>query len=319
MCFATGSNLSQVEKIDYVQPTFAYVQSSMNALNQLLSILKVEANVFHNGQYCGTWAVDLSGQKKMLFHVVTRGTCFVETAGASYQLETGDAVFFPSDMKHLISSEKENDVEPNVGISIPMTEILERPSTGLVCGNFGHSHPVFQRLLQQLPNMMIVRRVDDSASGRILKMMLDESHSSDQNASVLLSRLADCLFFLLVRDHLNSDVGVFAAFAHPKLSAVMERIHAETNSKLTLDDLANVGAMSRSSFANLFKEIVGQSPVDYITHWRMSLAYQYLRDEGLSTLDVALKVGYESESSFAKAFTRVMGFGPGQARSHASV
>lgn len=290
----------------------------MNALNQLLSILKVEANVFHNGQYCGAWAVDASGQQKMVFHVVTRGSCFAKTTDASYQLETGDAVFFPSDIKHLISNNSEHDIEPNLGTSIPMTEALEQPSTGLVCGNFGHSHPVFQRLLKQLPSIMIVRQVDDSASGRILKMMLEESRSSEQDTSVLLSRLADCLFFLLVRDHLNSDVGVFAAFAHPKLNTAMELIHAESDTKLTLESLANASAMSRSSFANLFKEIVGQSPADYITQWRMSLAYRYLKDEGLSTLDVALKVGYESESSFAKAFARVMGFGPGQARSQAN-
>ena len=94
----------------------------------------------------------------------------------------------------------------------------------------------------------------------------------------------------------------------------MELIHADTDTKLSLDSLASSCAMSRSAFSSLFKDIVGQSPAEYITQWRMSLAYRWLLDDGLSTLDVAFRVGYESESSFSKAFTRVMGIGPGQAR-----
>lgn len=286
----------------------------MNALNQLLSILKIEANVFHNGQYCGAWAVDLSGQQKMVFHVVTRGSCYSKTADQVVKLETGDAVFFPSDMKHSITNDGSVDIEPNVQTSAPMTMSIEQPATGLVCGDFGHNHPVFQRLLKQLPNIIVVRNNDDTASGRILQLMLGESQSSQQDSSVLLSRLADCLFYLLIRDHLDVDTGVFAAFAHPKLGAAMELIHGDADAKLSLDALASSCAMSRSAFSNLFKEIVGQSPAEYSTQWRMSLAYRWLLDDGLSTLDVALRVGYESESSFAKAFTRVMGAGPGQVR-----
>ena len=42
---------------------------------------------------------------------------------------------------------------------------------------------------------------------------------------ILLNRLADCLFYLLVRSHLDVTHGVFAAFAHPQLSAAMELMH----------------------------------------------------------------------------------------------
>lgn len=272
--------------------------------------------MFHNGQYCGAWAVDTSGQQKMLFHVVTRGYCFAKSNGHTYRLEAGDAVFFPSDAKHSITNDNTQDLETNLATSVPMTEALDQDATGLVCGDFGHNHPVFERLLQQLPDVIVIRKRDDFASGKILTMMLEESQSSQQDSSILLSRLADCLFYLLVRDHIGSNAGVFAAFAHPRLNAAMELIHADAKSKHSLEDLARTCAMSRSAFSSTFKEVVGQTPADYAVQWRMSLAYRWLKDEGLSTSSVASRVGYESESSFAKAFTRVMGMGPGQARMH---
>ena len=61
----------------------------MNALNQLLSSLKVEANVHHNGQYCGDFAVDTSGTGRMTFHVVSKGRCFFELGGQTVELAKG--------------------------------------------------------------------------------------------------------------------------------------------------------------------------------------------------------------------------------------
>jgi len=298
----------------YAQLAWTYLQSFMNAVNKIFSPLKLEANVFHNGQYCGPWALDVSGTHKMAFHVVVRGSCYLKVGEQIDKLNEGDAVFFPSDSKHIVTNFPDQDVEVNIAESQPMHAVLTEASTGLVCGNFGHQHPMFERIVKQLPDVIIVRRTSGSASARIIELLLEESAASEDANSVLLNRLSDCLFLLMVRDHVDAESGVFAALAHPKLERAMTLMHGDPDKKISLEQLASESLMSRSAFSALFKSIVGQSPMDYLKQWRITLAYRWLVDEGVSTYEAALRCGYESESSFSKAFTSVMGLGPGKAR-----
>lgn len=286
----------------------------MNAINQLLSNLKLEANVHHNGQYCGDWALDTSGTRRMTFHVVSRGRCFLEFQGEVIELNEGDAVFLPCDSKHCVSNLPNSGMILNQTASIPMTQAAEQESTGLVCGNFAHSHPVFDKLVKQMPKLIIIRKNESKDAGQIIDLMLQESRSSDEHSNVLLNRLADCLFYILVRNNLNVNSGVFAAFVHPNLSAVMDLIHRNSDQRLTLDNMAEAAGLSRSALSSTFKDVVGQTPMEYLTQWRMTQAYRWLADEGITTLDAALRCGYETEASFAKAFKRVIGQGPGSVR-----
>ena len=290
----------------------------MNALNQLLGSLKVEANVYHNGQYCGDWAIDTSGSNRMNFHVVSKGTCFFEFDDQVIELNQGDAVFLPCDSQHCITNVLQRRAAVNQSKSLPMTEPLDQESTGLVCGNFKHRHPVFEKLVKQMPEFVILRAKDEGPSATILALILQESRSSAEHSNVLLNRLSDCLFYLLVKNNLDVDNGVFAAFTHPNLSSAMELIHQQSDQRLNLDKLASSAAMSRSAFSSAFKEVVGQSPMDYLIQWRMTQAYRWLADDGITTFDAANRTGYESEASFAKAFKRVMGIGPGSVRAQAA-
>lgn len=307
-------NFTDLAELRYALSTTSYVQSLMNTIDQFFSPLKLEANVFHNGQYCGAWAIDVSGSEKMIFHVVVRGSCYLNFNNQLTKLTVGDAIFLPSDAKHFITNIPEQEIALNEADALPMQAVLTEPSTGLVCGDFGHEHPLFDRLMKQLPEVIIVRREEGSASSKIIDVIIEESAKSGTESSLLLNRLSDCLFFSMVRDHADLDSGVFAALAHEKLSLAMALIHQESESTVTLEGLAEAAGMSRSAFSSLFKSLVGLSPMDYLKQWRMTLAYRWLADEGISTYEAALRSGYESESSFSKAFSSVMGFGPGKAR-----
>jgi AraC-like DNA-binding protein len=68
--------------------------------------------------------------------------------------------------------------------------------------------------------------------------------------------------------------------------------------------------MSRTAFALRFKSKVGQTPMEYLTRWRMLLADERLRHSREPVSAVALSLGYTSESAFSTAFKRVMGAAP---------
>ena len=292
---------------------------SSAALNQLLSALKVKANVFHNGQYCGAWAVDTSGSNLMNFHIVTKGQCEIEVDDDVFTLVAGDAIFMPSDAKHLISSSLEgyasiDSANVNQAVSLLMTEDVEEQSTGLVCGHFTHQHPIFDSLLSQLPKAIVIKHNKDFFASQIISLILLESKTSEQNTNFLLNRLSDSLLYVLIRDNIATNHSVLAAMSHPKLSKSLEYIHDNIDQLLNVDAIAAYSGMSRSSFSALFKEVIALSPAEYIAQWRMTQAYRWLADEGISTYDAATRCGYESEASFSKAFKRIVGVGPGEAR-----
>jgi AraC-like DNA-binding protein len=68
--------------------------------------------------------------------------------------------------------------------------------------------------------------------------------------------------------------------------------------------------MSRSAFAQKFKNLVGETPLAYLTNWRMQKATAFLRDGSRKLFGVAKSVGYDSDAAFSKAFKRVLGVAP---------
>lgn len=290
----------------------------MEVLNQLFSTFKVSAIVIHNGQYCGRWAVDTSGTSYMSFHVISHGRCFltVNDDDSHITLEQGDVVLFPRDISHCITSDAAFTTPTNQTQSESFTEGLREDGTGLVCGYFAHQHPLMASLTEHLPDYVVIKRDTTSPSGLmlILNALLDESVNPAKGSELIMSKMSETILALLMRDHLSTGNGVLAASIHPKLGPVIKAIHQQPARKWTVEQLAELAFSSRAAFADLFKEVVGMSPMEYVTQWRLSLAYRKLADEKASTLSAALECGYENESSFSKAFKRVMGVSPGAVR-----
>lgn len=78
--------------------------------------------------------------------------------------------------------------------------------------------------------------------------------------------------------------------------------------------MARQGALSRSTMASRFKQLVGISPKQYLTGWRMQKARELLEESDLPMTQIAAQVGYRSEVAFHHTFKRVMGATPGQVR-----
>lgn len=295
----------------------------MDSLNQLLSTLKVEANIFHNGQYCGNWALDTSGSNHISFHIVTHGYCYLLMDDMNpLPLNVGDMVIFPHDNSHCISNAPSSNQLANTKLSEDFVK-LKDDGTGLVCGFFEHQNPLIKNITRSLPTYIVIPYSAEKPSimSGVQSLMIQESlysgqtnHSANQSGLVL-NKLAECLLSLLFRDKLPVDTGVLAAIGHSRLGAAMQAIHECPDKKWTLQELSFLCNMSRAAFSKLFKGVVGQTPMDYLLYWRITLAYQLLADEKVSTLEAALKCGYENESSFSKVFKRIVGVGPGAIRS----
>jgi AraC-like DNA-binding protein len=86
-------------------------------------------------------------------------------------------------------------------------------------------------------------------------------------------------------------------------------MHEAPHKSWTLDDLAGIAGMSRTRFAAHFRERIGQTPIDYLTVWRMTVASQLLAS-GKPVKSVARQAGYRSAAAFSRVFSRVTGQAP---------
>ncbi|HMM70682.1 MAG TPA: AraC family transcriptional regulator [Rhodocyclaceae bacterium] len=284
-------------------------------LSSILNAYQLRAGVYGNPRLCGAWQMGTSGHKRAAFHIIGRGQCWLHLhdSVAPQALQGGDIVVFPHDAWHMLSGAPELAGEDNV-----MPSADEGPFTTLVCGYFefqvGDKNPI----LDALPEVIIVRRED---AGRPLELigqlLIDEARSEAIGTRTVLDKLTDTLFVMVVRQYISGladQRGLLAALADPRLRKALAIIHREPATAWTLDSLAQIAGMSRASFAQRFSELVGTSPIEYLTRWRMTQAELLLRNPQVSVAAVAERVGYETEAAFRKAFKRVHGVGPGSIR-----
>jgi AraC-like DNA-binding protein len=77
-----------------------------------------------------------------------------------------------------------------------------------------------------------------------------------------------------------------------------------------LEELAKQVGLSRALLAQRFGDLVGISPMKYLTKWRMQIASELLTRGSAKVATVALDVGYASEEAFSRAFKKTVGVSP---------
>jgi transcriptional regulator GlxA family with amidase domain len=105
--------------------------------------------------------------------------------------------------------------------------------------------------------------------------------------------------------------GMLAGMSHPKLRRAIVAMHEQPARDWSLESLAEIAGMSRSVFAESFREGLGVTPGAYLQGWRVSLAQQALR-KGRSLKMIAAEVGYGSEAALSRAFKAQSGMTPSE-------
>ena len=79
---------------------------------------------------------------------------------------------------------------------------------------------------------------------------------------------------------------------------------------ITIDQVASFCGLNRTYFSRLFKEVMGQTPQDYLAHYRISKAVELMRNTNLSIGEIAAMVGYPNQLYFSKVFRKIHGLPP---------
>ncbi|MEM7570182.1 MAG: AraC family transcriptional regulator, partial [Pseudomonadota bacterium] len=152
----------------------------------------------------------------------------------------------------------------------------------------------------------------------LFEMIQHHAETNAEERAPILQRLAEVAGLMLIeyslrgyqRDGLNTGFGINDA----RIRAVLTSIHQAPERDWTLGLLAEEANLSRSSFAQRFRSIVGQTPVDYVLRVRMAQACRQLRRTVAPISEIAYGCGYSSDAAFHKAFKRMVGVSPARYR-----
>src|SRR5258705_5941529 len=125
-----------------------------------------------------------------------------------------------------------------------------------------------------------------------------------------MNRCLSTLFRAYASSSAAPPKGWLAAISDKHLSKAIEAMHSSLDRNWSVESLAREARMSRSSFALKFRTVLGQTPLQYLTQWRMYRAGAMVRSNSMPFFEVASAVGYGSESSFSRVFRREMGAAP---------
>jgi AraC-like DNA-binding protein len=297
----------------------------MDPLSDVLSLLKPRSYVSAGFDAGGQWSIQFSSQHQLIkCYAVVSGECWLSVEGVpdAVRLSTGDCFVLPSGRPFRLASDM-TLAPTDAGTIFPAARdggVVTLNGGGdffLVGSRFAVSGSHASTLLKMLPPVVHIRNESDQAVLRwSVERMMQELRERRPGGFLVAQHLAHMMLVQALRLHmtevLDGGVGWFFALSDKQLGAAISAIHDNPAHRWTLQELAERAGMSRSSFALRFKEKVGESPMEYLTRWRMLLAGDRLENSSDSMSAIALSLGYESESAFSTAFKRVMGCPPRQ-------
>lgn len=312
----------------------------MDTLSDVLSSVRFQGAMYGLFECGAPWGIRMpDAQGHVRLFAVVRGGCLLQFKGESkpisISLAAGELVLCCKDLSC--------DVTDAAGSAVvPIQEIAtEMPTRGHVLklgGNGAHSSLMMgcftldaQRtnpFVASLPSIIHLSSQQVQCEPGLetgLRLLISEVSGSGPGGDILVNRLSDAIFVQIIRAYIaqikrcKETPGWLKALADPEIGAALNLIHEKPDAPWTVATLADSVNMSRTSFATKFATLVGQTPIDYLTSWRMQKAVVLIRDEKANVEEIASAVGYTSRAAFSKAFKKEIGQSPGEYRAATAV
>ncbi|MFC6083267.1 AraC family transcriptional regulator [Sphaerisporangium aureirubrum] len=300
-------------------------------MSDVLTLLNIRGAYSSRFEATGRWALRFRGFQHIKIGAMVSGHCWVTVEGEPpVRLSPGDCYLLAGGRPYQVAGEL--GVEPEDGHAVYERSPTVRnvryaagpddrdgPPDVLVGGSITLDDVTAALLLDCLPPIARIPAAGAPARALrpVLRMLADETAAEPLGAAVMIEHLTQILFIQALRAHLVAAEhvpGWLGALSHPRIGAALTLIHQQATRRWTVAGLAAEVGMSRSSFAERFKALVGLAPLDYLLHWRIRSAAEALRGGDRTVASVAAEWGYSSESAFSNAFKRVTGLPPARYR-----
>lgn len=302
----------------------------VDVLSDMLSMVHLSSTVFAQTQLTAPWGIRAEANDNFAFHVISQGRAWLQVDGLPpAQVEAGDVVVITPGLGHSVRDRLETpdrdllEMLSAGDFSWPVNAAPSDPtsSTMLICGCFKLDGLPTSALLTALPPVIHLREMSNQAGpwlAQTIKLLTYESFADRPGSETVVDRLCDALFVYILRSHLaalpDNETSWLRALVDPQIGQALRLMHDQPLTAWTVGSLAIQSGMSRSAFAARFGKLVGETPMKYLTRWRLQKAAAMLNPGNAGVSEVASTAGYESIAAFSKAFKRIIGVAPGAYR-----
>jgi AraC-like DNA-binding protein len=317
-------------------------QPGGDPLSDVLRTVRLKGALFFLVDATDPWCVDVpraedfagiilpAARHVVSYHIVLEGRGLASVPGeAPVPIEAGDIVVFPHADPYAMCSAP--GVPPEFGPEETIGFFRElaagrlpfvvseggggEPRAKFICGFLGCDLAPFNPLLEALPRLLLIRRPDGpDLLDRLVELAMVEVRTARAGGESIRLGLSELMFVELLRRHLAAQPpdgpGWLAGLGDPVVGRALARLHGQPARDWTLDELARTVGASRTVLAERFAARVGQTPMRYLTLWRMQIAARMLADGGEKVAAIGEAVGFRSEAAFSRAFRRTTGQSP---------
>jgi len=304
---------------------------SVDPLTKVLHSLRTDGVFYCRSKLSAPWSLRMPTMGRCVwFHAVTAGRCVLWTDDAeALEVSSGDFVLVPHGRGHVVGSDAETPAA--LVTELPQEMVSDRysileygsggPQTTLVCGVIRLETPFVSDLGSLLPPLIHLNSTSSMqtewVSGTI-RLLAAEARNLRPGGETVLTRLADILVVQSIRAWLENNAqrqkGLLAAVNDPHIGRVLVQVHEDPSGAWSVPTLAKIAGLSRSGFCARFRQLMDQTPMQYVTYLRMRVVQRILTKGKASVGELAEQYGYRSEAAFNRAFKRCVGISPGAFR-----
>ncbi|WP_352336540.1 AraC family transcriptional regulator [Psychrobacter sp. 16-MNA-CIBAN-0192] len=302
----------------------------MDALSMLLENVHLFETKYYRLQGSGNWSFSLTRKDTIVFYLVVSGSFCIQIDGSDHQAHAGDMIMIPNTHQHVsyatgyhsdTAQALDNKLLGLSSHSVMLNgdnENVADSDAHLILIECKYDKDMIRPLLSVLPS--ILPEITDLPESRLevidvaIKLLSLESEHERMGKTAVINHWASIMMIECLRTYIErlpeATDNWLRAMKDPYLAKALAVMHDDPSRNWTIHKLAEVAGMSRSSFAQRFKDSVGMPPLTYLIDYRLRLAARYLRLQQNSIGRISELVGYASDSTFSQAFKRVYGLSP---------
>lgn len=298
----------------------------MDALSVLLQNVNLFETKYHRLNGAGNWSYSIDKKDTILFYLVLSGGFCLDVGNEVRQANAGDIIMISNAAQHVSYALNYHGNEAkslDTRLVNEGSKVIELNATGdnnasLILIECQYDKEIIRPLLSVLPSILPeLSEASDARFGVVdieVKLLTLESEKERMGRMAVINHWAGIMMIECLRTYIESlpeaTDNWLRALKDPYLAKAIAAMHGDPSQNWTIHKLAEVAGMSRSSFAQRFKDVVGIPPLTYLIDYRLRLASRYLRLQQNSISRISELVGYASDSTFSQAFKRVYGVSP---------
>lgn len=296
-------------------------------LSDFLSVVRVKSMMSARLEARGAWAFRYPAYRHMKFGALLQGERWVWVDGGEpVHMKAGDFYLLTDGRPYCIASDLSAPVTDGVAAlaSVRVPAGVMRygegdPLSVAAAGRFEWIDDEVAKLLSFLPPLVRIpsEHPDSATLAALVPLIIAETDTIAPGMACAASSIAALVLVHILRAHMtspNQPPNWLTATTVPGIGRALTLMHEQVSHPWTVEEIANQVGLSRTAFAQKFRERVGIPPLTYLMQWRITLARAALRAGERNIAALAERLGYGSDTAFRIAFKRETGVSPGKFR-----